>query len=478
MRRVLLRLPPRTGASPYGGSDSAYMVEDTVSKELANKLRLQFYDVGQKKCTLCEEFYAVSSYQGHTCYAWHQARVGIIERLIAGSASSAVQAPRRWWDSISKNPTCHFNRLPSLSHDTQSGRLQRIFHLLVFLVQRGVIRESLTIFQRNIIQKSVEFEKFEMVGDNVIKFVFADRLTLLFPASEGGLTSRLHLIQQLIDSNDGLLRIYDYLHLDWIIGCKLPNSKTKSDVIESLFGELQTWLWADEIRWGMEYYDYLPCPEHRSLRLLVGHVLNELTHLLVMFAVLTTHDRSIEFVLKNLRQSSRSLRSGAAAVGEPAVVRPKYAHLPLLEERRGQPVGGGSDVLVSKVAYALQKVPRKHSLLHASRMRVTGRFVDDLGRYQAKIAELRSATKGLVAVDKQRSLLEHSAAEMYVAVDWAAKIDKFATATFVQPSVGLVPRVESQRTTKVVCSGDTANLLSRLEYMISTTPDRAALVEP
>ena len=86
--------------------------------------------------------------------------------------------------------------------------------------------------------------------------------------------------------------------------------------------------------------------------------------------------------------------------------------------------------------------------------------------------------KGHVAIDKQRSLLEHSAAEMYVAVDWAAKIDKFATATFVQPSVGLVPRVESQRTTKVVCSGDTANLLSRLEYMISTTPDRAALVEP
>lgn len=76
-----------------------------------------------------------------------------------------------------------------------------------------------------------------MVGDEVMKAMSFDRLARMFPLHEcGGIDDSLYLVLRLIDCNHGLLMIYDYLDLDRLLQMRLPNSKSKSDVVEAIFG--------------------------------------------------------------------------------------------------------------------------------------------------------------------------------------------------------------------------------------------------
>ncbi|ORC93115.1 putative RNA editing complex protein MP67 [Trypanosoma theileri] len=337
-----------------------------VSKSEMNRMKTRFYNAGQRRCTLCNE-YLEASFSAHCGYVGHMARVGILERavsilqkeiadlntntvnsLLTMKSTSVAQKVQNlvdtWWKRLNETEqgaVLDYKRIAPLSAPTAKKRLWRVRFLLEFLRDREVIRDSLSTSKSVVpgdgsFVRTKRFERSEMIGDNIVKVVVPDRLTRLFPANEGGVTYKLGYIQQLLDSNEGLLQIYDYIDLDTIIGVKLPNNKTKSDVVESLFGELQTFLWASEIACGISQYPAIPNSEHRYVKALVEHLMNELTHMVIMWRIETTLENAKDFLEEKLQrklhhqQSTKRSESGAIIIKESECDRHRYALLPLL----------------------------------------------------------------------------------------------------------------------------------------------------
>ena len=297
-----------------------------IDPKVASKLKNLFYDRDARRCTLCND--AVTSWPAHQNFVPHQARQGIVERLLSGKAGPPDKVASRWWSHLNQRNV--FERIMELSASNSEERRRRLVYLLHFLQEKGILREAFSVSKGKSLHRSWEFERFEMIGDNVLKYCFYDRMLLLFPTHEGGVNGRLNFIQQLIDSNDGLLKCYDYLEFDRIIGNRLAASKFKSDVVEAVFGELQVYLWATECEWGSVAYAYPFKPEVEYTRGLVNHALNELIHVLLMWA--------IESTLKNAGDTLKELYKPAAAT-IPAAQR-KRLHLqpPLSNESRSQSV--------------------------------------------------------------------------------------------------------------------------------------------
>ncbi|RNE97683.1 MP67 protein [Trypanosoma rangeli] len=339
--------------------------DEGLSRGEVNRMKSRFYNAGQRRCTLCDE-YLEASFPVHCGCVGHIARVGILERATAmlqkemtavathstcGPASSMAQKVRAlledWWkrlNEVEQETLLDYKRIASLSAPTARRRLWRVRFLLEFLRDRGVIRDCLTSLKGTSsgeasFVRTKRFERSEMIGDNIVKVVVPDRLVRLFPSTEGGVTYKLAYIQQLLDSNEGLLQIYDYLDLDSIIGTRLPSNKTKSDVVESLFGELQTFLWASDVACGLSQYPAIPTAEHRYVRALVEHVLNELTHMVIMWRIETTLENAREYLEERLYGKSQ-LRTqpfamkggigGCVVMKEAECDRGRYAVLPLL----------------------------------------------------------------------------------------------------------------------------------------------------
>ncbi|KAG5489237.1 hypothetical protein GH5_00101 [Leishmania sp. Ghana 2012 LV757] len=220
---------------------------------------------------------------------------------------------RRWWNTLHSPPpkrgSLSFDRLLSLSSSELQARRWRVRYLLYFLKSRGVLRHCLTLKAEQVspVPKTNDrpyrgdtFERLEMVGDCVFKSLTPDRMHAVFPADEGGLTPELQYFERALDSNYGLLAVYDYLGLDDITGCFLANNKAKSDVVEAVIGELKVLLWSTDVVWGMEYYR-LPGERatHVYLRALVAHTIAELGHVLLMWQLETTLRNCRDFILKH-----------------------------------------------------------------------------------------------------------------------------------------------------------------------------------
>ncbi|GET93159.1 RNA editing complex protein MP67 [Leishmania tarentolae] len=257
---------------------------------------------------------------------------------------------RRWWNTLHNPPpkrgSLSFDRLLSLSSTELKIRRWRVRYLLHFLKSRGVLRSCLTLRSEEAneapppnerIHRSETFERLEMVGDFVFKSLTPDRLHTVFPADEGGLTTELQCFERALDSNHGLLAIYDYLGLDDIAGCFLANNKAKADVVEAVIGELKVLLWSTEVVWGMEYFS-VPGERatHVYLRALVAHTIAELGHIVLMWQLESTLRNCRDFILKHtveeyMREKGNEHRAKGDSQGcdVPAYL-PKYAPLPPL----------------------------------------------------------------------------------------------------------------------------------------------------
>lgn len=256
----------------------------------------------------------------------------------------------KWWRSLDYSYDLNavsgvtapnsYNRLSHLSSSSSKERRWRLRYMLDWLKYNGVLQSSLSIANATIspeaFSRSQRFEVLEMVGDCVVKVELPDRLTRLFPH---GVCSKLALFQRLIDSNSGLLDIYDWLKLDQIIGAKLANSKAKADVVECIFGELQCFLWATEINADpVNTYNAHPGKEFQYIRAVVQHTMHELMHAVFMWRLETTMESAGEFIQGHALELKRH-RGGTAAgngthgrkrVPEKDLDRGRYATLPLL----------------------------------------------------------------------------------------------------------------------------------------------------
>lgn len=311
---------------------------DNVPQSVAAKFKTAFWHQPTKHCRLCDETAPVNL-NLHNAQVKHLARVGILERAMSGAACvDPFELPKKTWHNLTQHPTLDFGRLGCLSSESAESRLQRITYLLRFLVDRGVIKHSLTLYSpgSKTANRQIGFQTCEMIGDNVVKYVFNSRIMAMFPRAQGGVSGLLFHIQQMLDSNDGLRSIYEHFKLDYIVGCYLPNSKMKSDVVESLFGELQVVLWASErtLDASCTRYDVYYTSEERYVVETVRHLLNEMAHHLLQWAIEETLGRGKEFIQECLQQLPHHAVAAAALKQKTAALQSKLSMLPQLRESR------------------------------------------------------------------------------------------------------------------------------------------------
>lgn len=288
---------------------------------------------------------------------------------------------KRWWRTLHHVPAQHgdmtFRRILSLSSDDLHSRLHRLRYLLFFLVSRGVLRDSVEIAQLRIeggantrqygVNRHEAFERFEMLGDLEFKLFTLDRLRAVFPADEGGVEGGMFELSRVLDSNHGLLDLYDYLNLDGLLSVSLANNKTKADVVEALVGELRALLWSTEVSYNTDTYDM---PGERAtavyLHAVVEHTLYELAHVAIMWRIDSTL-RGISDIIKSCIEKEFSAdrharhRHGAKEISEAELSAraPRNALQPLLLPWERQ--HGGVRTSKDEAQFALLRRPARPS---------------------------------------------------------------------------------------------------------------------
>ena len=247
------------------------------------KMRELLNDYDGKRCILCSEAYQM--WHQHQNFIPHSAREAIVFELLRPFCGTPEQILKMWWWRLHYSK--RFRRIRELSHSDSRQRKKRLLYILKFLRDRQVIRESFNVNQLSggVVSsgRSWEFERLEFIGDNVVKYLFNDRINVLFPVHEGGVKGKAPYCQFMIDGNDGLARAYDYLEFNKLTESDRVVSKFKSDVMETLFGELQLYLWSTEVDDGAEQHMLPFTPEFVPLRAIVWHAMEELGHVMLMY---------------------------------------------------------------------------------------------------------------------------------------------------------------------------------------------------
>lgn len=269
------------------------------------------------------------------------------------------EVAQHWWNRldaacdlnevIGVSEKKNFNRISELSSAYSMERRWRLRFLLEFLKFHGVLQASLSIANATIspeaFARSRRFEMLETVGDCVVKVEMPDRLIRVFPH---GVCNKLALVQRFIDSNSGLLEIYDYLMLNTIIGAQLANSKAKADVVECIFGELQCFLWATEVQSdSINTYNAHPSAPFHYLRAIVQHTMHELMHTILMWRLEATLKTASKFIQSQVGGVKMRLQGGQPnnrkRLEEKDFDRGRYSVLPLIaDSARPHPLTLGS----------------------------------------------------------------------------------------------------------------------------------------
>ncbi|KAK7201721.1 RNA editing complex protein MP61 [Novymonas esmeraldas] len=273
------------GVPPKQGNSNSITVDVSLKRFLD-----MFADYDSKRCKLCNETFT----QWHIHYSGfpHSGREGMLMELLRPYCGTPDEIVELWWRRL--NRCVSFQRIPALSHNNFRERKQRLLYLLRVLKDRSILVEVFSVGDKANASsaRSFEFERLEFIGDNVVKYVLNNILTETFPVREGGTRGRLTCFQFVMDGNDGLARVYDHLDLQLLTSSSRVVSKFKSDVIETLFAELQMYLWQTEHDVGTSPLVFPFTREIYTLRAIVMHVMYEL---------------AIEMFLFNVRQVLASL---------------------------------------------------------------------------------------------------------------------------------------------------------------------------
>eukprot|EP00758_Cryptobia_borreli_P011995 Tbor_TRINITY_DN5708_c1_g4::TRINITY_DN5708_c1_g4_i2::g.19968::m.19968 len=285
--RSKLRPNPFADVKLFRNDNPAETTSGTLSVDVpARKIKEMFNDYENKKCRLCSE-----AYQGpwhiHSGFIPHSARESLAFEMLRPYCGTPDDVVKMWWWRLHYSK--RFLRIRELSSDDPKVRRRRLFYLLKFLRDRQVIRDTfnVNITGGGVVHsgRSWEFERLEFLGDNVIKYLFNDRINVLFPVHEGGIRGKIAFAQFMIDGNDGLARAYDYVGMSKLTESDKVISKFKSDVVETVFGEMQLFMWSTEIDDGVSQHMVPFTPEMKPLRSLVAHTMEELGHVMIMYHI-------------------------------------------------------------------------------------------------------------------------------------------------------------------------------------------------
>lgn len=294
--RIFRREVGDGGHGPMGTASTSTRGGSSLSIDVPQKKFLDmFCDYDGKRCKLCNESFL--HWHAHQNAIPHSGREGILLELVRAYCGTPEEIYKMWVYRL--NHCSDFPRLRELGHSESHERKRRIQYLLHFLKDRCILIDTFNVMQNESAGagRSWEFERLEWVGDNVVKYVLNNRLNCLFPVREGGIRGKLGYFQFVIDGNDGLARAYDYLELQSLTRSQKVVSKFKSDVVETLFGELQLYLWSTELDLGIDTLTFPFSREMYTVRAVVNHVMEELANVLVLY--------HIEYILGMLQRVVR-----------------------------------------------------------------------------------------------------------------------------------------------------------------------------
>ncbi|CCW67043.1 unnamed protein product [Phytomonas sp. Hart1] len=289
--------PSMEAAAPADAADPHWLIHlsrrDTIDVHTTKAIPLSvdvsvkkfldmFCDYDAKRCKLCNESFM--SWHTHQNGIPHSGREALLMEMVRPYCGTPEAITQMWWDRL--HASDDFRRIPNLSHADPHRRKRRLQYLLRFLTDRGVLRDAFNVHSNSSgAGRSWEFERLEWMGDNVVKYMFNNRLSCIFPVNEGGIRGKLGYAQFIIDGNDGLARAYDYLELQQLTQSDRVVSKFKSDVVETLFGELEVYLWSTELDLGTTRHAIPFGKDIYAIRALVGHTMEELGHVMFMYHV-------------------------------------------------------------------------------------------------------------------------------------------------------------------------------------------------
>ena len=307
-----------------------YMLENDTSFEgyRANiQPRREYEDKEKGFCRLCQE--AAPDYTEHTSFnVFHIVRQSLVQSIMNVNHQYPWVNPEdiieSWWPPI--RDCKNFFRIPHLSSELQSERKKKLFKLLRFMKRQGVLKSCFSVMEARGSERggsgygitfqasrSTAFERFEWIGDNVMKSLFYNRLAELSTKGKYRISYYQHCI--LLQGNEPLRDAYDYLSFEKIVLDGIPRdakfappvSKTKADIMEALFGELQAYLWSTHSAIGVDALFHPVSVEIRALYFIALHAMHELCTVMILEMLYSIADKVMPFLHK-LRRGKQSVR--------------------------------------------------------------------------------------------------------------------------------------------------------------------------
>ncbi|KPI86763.1 Rna editing complex protein MP61 [Leptomonas seymouri] len=280
---------------PLYGQQSRHSATFSISVDAPVKRFLDmFCDFDAKRCKLCNESFV--QWHLHASGIPHGGREGILLEMVRPFCGTPEEQVRLWNERLYRSTA--FGRIPALSHPDNQVRRRKLKFLLMYLKDRGVLRDVFNVNTENSdAARSFEFERLEFIGDGVVKYILNNVHHIVFPVSEGGIRGRLPNFQFVMDGNEGLARGYDFLELQDLTLSSRVVSKFKSDVVETLFGELQFFLWSTQLDNSTGSLTFPFTKNIYALRAIAQHAMYETATVLFMYHV--------EYILGMLQRITR-----------------------------------------------------------------------------------------------------------------------------------------------------------------------------
>ena len=291
---------------------------DSEGFRISIQPKKEFYDEEKKYCKLCRE--NVPDYRQHSMFhVYHTACVQLVQSVMNMHhqipSMSLRDIVNSWWPKLRDHRA--FFRITKLSAESQAQRKKKLKDLLLFLKRNGVIKHTFSCLVQQggtsyVPHRTMEFDRLEWIGDNIIKTLFFDRCEVICSNTK----TSFHWFLSFVMGNEPLHDAYDAFSFDQIImdGLNstarviLPVSKMKADIVEALLGELQVIIWNTQSDVSNDYmiysqHDISNYPIHH----LVFHALHETVTVIIMEILLKLVRRSWPFIEKLKKRQTTQL---------------------------------------------------------------------------------------------------------------------------------------------------------------------------
>ena len=219
----------------------------------------------------------------------------VLPSFLQSGKVSVLELSECWSQRLARSPL--FQRITEWSVGVNlQQRREKLLDVLTFLANIGVVRASLCLgtLEYETGRRGIPFERLECIGDHCWGSSTSKRIVAMLPELpwDGAHSHLFDTLRCAVESNVNLERFYDWIGMDAIYGGSTRSSpsridaasnlsKSKSDIVEAVVGELYVALWSKTA--STSFHD--PYCEGKELSVLVHHALAEINDLFLLHAV-------------------------------------------------------------------------------------------------------------------------------------------------------------------------------------------------